>query len=181
MIARYVIETLTIVFCSFLFMATCLAQDSLSIGGKLFRLGMTRSEALRLIPSEYKVQEFDSETVFITEKREQPYEPLGEIHFKKGRIVSIARFWVTGETASEFAKTLYGALESVTGGVPQLAKLSTCSHIGPQFGELRQLDISIGNRMLNVAVGDPARQVGSAIWESIRSKDAGPRRMCPPH
>lgn len=179
MITRKVIQIIGMLICYFLFAAPAVAQDGLVVGGKLFRLGMARSEALRLIPSEYQIREVAPETVFITEKREAPYEPVGELRFKKGRVISIARLWVTGKTSSEFAKTLYGALKSMTDDVPQQAKLSTCSHNDPQLGELRWLYIWIGNRTLSVHVGNPTTSVADAIWETIHSKDAGSPRRCP--
>jgi len=151
------------------------AGDGVTVGETPFFLGMSRKELLEKVPAGYEVKQSGSDAVILAEKKEGKNIARVTFQLKEGKVAAMTRDWGKLSTPHEFGRALFASLGGATEKGPQKATLVNGVAQSAEWGEVKTITLSSGNRTVTIMVGDESKGVNVNIAESVRAETGGVR------
>lgn len=135
------------------------AEEGLFVAGIDLKLGMEKEHVLSTLQSKYKLTEPLKDTWFIFTKEGSPYELIGQVGFKGGKLNWISKNWGSypGDTTLEFAKELYSVLSNIQNEANDVLSVSVRRSFSQPGSRGDEINFVSGNRKVIVIIVDGSK------------------------
>jgi hypothetical protein len=138
------------------------ANDALSIGSVVLRLGMPEDSALAALKNRYSLEraQYSAPTLedYLIQEKGKPEEIIGQVRFRSGMMTLASKEWTPEDknySGADLAEIIYKVISRFEqeGDVACTVKtLSSAQSSGPGGLELRQTEILCGHRRLEISL-----------------------------
>ena len=146
-------------FVVFLLMSVCAVASAtdLAIGAVRVSLGMEKEAVLKALGQYYDVKSHpnlgDLHSIF--KENKPPFTGIGNVSFHEGKLTWASRQWADSKTvtASDYASTLFAAIESATLQSGSAATVRTTITRNPEM-EIKQIEFVFSDRKISTLISD---------------------------
>ena len=149
------------------------AQEGLFVAGVDLKLGMEKEFVLSRLQSKYKLTEQSKDSWFLIAKEGPPYEVVGGVGFKGGKLNWISKDWGSyhGDTTLEFAKELYSVLSNIQNEANDVLSVSVRRSFSQPGLRGDGINFVSGNRKVIVTIVDGSKSGNQvSIQETITGR-----------
>jgi hypothetical protein len=146
-------------FVIFLLMSVCAVASAtdLAMGVVRLSLGMEKEAVLKALGQHYTVKSQPNlgEMHSIFKENKPPFTSIGYVSFREGKLTWASRQWADSKTvtASDYASTLFAAVESATLKSGSTATVRTTITRNPEM-EIKQIEFVFSDRKISTLISD---------------------------